>query len=46
MLGTRDWRTLRSAWDLVEQMRQNIYPEDLTMLDMTKLTLSESGHPR
>jgi len=29
LLGTRDWRTLRSARDLVEQMRQNIYPEDL-----------------
>ena len=29
LLGTRDWRTLRAARDLVEQMRQNIYPEDL-----------------
>jgi hypothetical protein len=29
VLGTRDWRTLRAARDLVEQMRQNIYPEDL-----------------
>jgi hypothetical protein len=29
LLGTRDWRTLRSARDLVEQMRQNIYLEDL-----------------
>ena len=29
LLGTRDWRTLRSARDLVQQMRQNIYPEDL-----------------
>ncbi len=28
-LGTRDWRSLRAARDLVEQMRQNIYPEDL-----------------
>jgi hypothetical protein len=29
LLGTRDWRSLRAARDLVEQMRQNIYPEDL-----------------
>jgi len=29
LLGTRDWRTLRAARGLVEQMRQNIYPEDL-----------------
>lgn len=29
VLGTRDWRTLRAARDLVQQMRQNIYPEDL-----------------
>jgi hypothetical protein len=29
LLGTRDWRTLRAGRDLVEQMRQNIYPEDL-----------------
>src|SRR4029077_19869184 len=29
LLGSRDWRTLRAARDLVEQMRQNIYPEDL-----------------
>lgn len=29
LLGTRDWRTLRAARDLVQQMRQNIYPEDL-----------------
>lgn len=29
LLGTRDWRTLRAARDLVEQMRQNIYAEDL-----------------
>jgi hypothetical protein len=29
LLGTRDWRTLRAARDLAEQMRQNIYPEDL-----------------
>ena len=29
LLGTRDWRTLRAARALVEQMRQNIYLEDL-----------------
>ena len=29
LLGTRDWRSLRAARDLVEQMRQNIFPEDL-----------------
>lgn len=29
LLGTRDWRTLRAARDLVEQMQQNTYLEDL-----------------
>jgi hypothetical protein len=29
LLGTRDWRSLVAARDLVQQMRQNIYPEDL-----------------
>jgi hypothetical protein len=29
LLATRDWRTLRAGRDLVEQMRQNIYLEDL-----------------
>jgi len=29
LLGTRDWRTLTEARDLVEQMRENTYLEDL-----------------
>jgi hypothetical protein len=28
-LGIRDWRSLGSARELVRQMRQNVYPEDL-----------------
>jgi hypothetical protein len=29
LLGTRNWRSLRAARDLVQQIHQNIYPEDL-----------------